>query len=188
MSGNGMGRSAYTLFDTEFGQCGIVWKQSARDNTVVVVGFQLPEVTPRQAERRIMGKWGANRAEGVPPAIQDVIRRVRLHFKGRAQDFRDVVLDLDGLTPFARQIYETAREVLPGQTATYGRLAAMAGYGGAARAVGLAMSRNPIPLIIPCHRVLAAGKRPGGFSASGGLNTKARMLAIEGVTLDYSAR
>lgn len=183
MSRNEVIQSVYTVFDTEVGRCGIVWRKSASKNATVVIGFQLPEATPRQVETRIMEKWKATRADSVPRRIGDIINRVKLHFKGRVQDFRDVELELDGVSSFDRRSYQVAREVVAGQTTRYGEIADRAGRTGAARAVGLAMARNPVPLIIPCHRVLAAGKKPGGFSANGGINTKARMLEIEGVTL-----
>jgi len=113
-----------------------------------------------------------------------VIERVRHHLAGRLRDFSAVLLDLDGLPTFTRRVYEAARAVPAGQTVTYGELAARCGSPGGARAVGQAMARNPVALIIPCHRVLAAGGRLGGFSGPGGLDLKVRMLALEGVSLD----
>ena len=102
------------------------------------------------------------------------------HFRGDVQDFRDVALDLDGAAPFARQVYEAARRIPAGQTRTYGEVAQAVGRPAAARAVGQALGKNPVALIIPCHRILAAGGKPGGFSTHGGLATKAWMLAVEG--------
>src|SRR6266852_150608 len=89
---------------------------------------------------------------------------------------------VEGADRFARQVYEAAREIQAGETRTYGELAKALGQPAAARDVGQALARNPIALIIPCHRVVAAGGKPGGFSAHGGRATKARMLAIEGAT------
>jgi methylated-DNA-[protein]-cysteine S-methyltransferase len=131
---------------------------------------------------RIARNSGGRMSSAPPPRIVEVIEKVRKHLQGGLQDFRDITIDLDGAGPFARQVYEAARRIPAGQTRTYGELAKALDRPAAARAVGQALARNPIGLIIPCHRVLAAGGKPGGFSAHGGRATKARMLAIEGVT------
>ena len=179
---------AYTLFDTELGGCGIAWKESVRSNeALLVIGFQLPEATVQLTEARIAERWTASRTDNIPPQISEIIKRVQLHFKGKAQDFRDIELDLDGTGQFAQQVYHAARAIPSGRTMTYGQLAEVAGCAGTARAVGQVMSKNPIPLIIPCHRVLASGSKPGGFSAHGGLATKTKMLEIEGVTFGRPA-
>lgn len=183
-----MSPTAYTLFDTELGKCGIAWKEPGRSNEdPLVIGFQLPEATAQLTEARIAGRWKANRTGAIPARISEIIKRVKLHFKGEAQDFRDIELDLDGTGRFAKQVYDAARAIPSGRTMTYGQLAEAAGCSGAARAVGQAMSKNPIPLIIPCHRVLASGSKPGGFSAHGGLATKTKMLEIEGATFGRPA-
>ncbi len=106
---------------------------------------------------------------------------------GERIDFSGIALDLAGVGPFHRSIYEALCRVGWGETTTYGALARQAGDVGASRAVGQAMGRNPIPIIIPCHRVLASGGKPGGFSAFGGAVTKQRLLALEGVHLDGGA-
>lgn len=175
--------ASYIVFDTALGECGIVWRTSGQGDTVVVTGFQLPEATTRLVETRIKRKWAADKARGIPSYIREIIKRVRWHFNGKAQDFRDIKLALNGMSMFERKIYDATRNILSGQTTTYGKVAELAGNVSAARAVGLAMSRNPVPLIIPCHRVLAANSKPGGFSAYGGLDTKMKMLEIEGATL-----
>jgi methylated-DNA-[protein]-cysteine S-methyltransferase len=144
--------------------------------------LQLPEATAERTEARIARNPGARKASAPPPHISEVIEKLCKHLEGDIQDLRDIPVDLDGAGPFARQVYEAARRIPPGQTTTYGELAKAVGRPGAARAVGHALARNPIALIIPCHRVLAAGSKPGGFSAHGGLATKARMLAIEGLS------
>jgi methylated-DNA-[protein]-cysteine S-methyltransferase len=144
--------------------------------------LQLPEATTEKTAARVVRSTGASKASKPPPPIAEVIERLCKHLKGDIQDFRDIPIDLEGAAPFARQVYEAARRIPPGQTTTYGELAKAVGHRGAARAVGHALARNPIALIIPCHRVLAAGSKPGGFSAHGGLATKARMLAIEGLS------
>jgi len=174
---------AYCLFETPLGSCGIAWSQSVSSRTSPAVTLlQLPEATREMTESRIARNAGARKSSAPPPQIVKVIERVRKHLHGNLQEFRDITLDLDGADPFARLVYQAARQIPTGQTRTYGELAKAVDRPAAARAVGQALARNPIGLIIPCHRVLAAGGKPGGFSAHGGRSTKARMLAVEGVT------
>jgi O-6-methylguanine DNA methyltransferase len=153
-----------------------------------VTCFQLPEATTKLTESRIARSSGAGQATAPPPPIAAIIERVSKHLQGDIQDFRDIALDLEGTASFARRVYEAARQIPTGQTRTYGELAKAIGRPTAARAVGQALGKNPIALLIPCHRVLAAGGKPGGFSAHGGRATKARMLAIEGTTISLLPR
>jgi len=118
-----------------------------------------------------------------PPFVREAIDLITRHLAGEPQDLRGIPLDYEQVPAFHRQVYEAAREVPSGRIVTYGELARRAGSPGAARAVGQAMARNRFPVVVPCHRVLAAGERPGGFTAFGGLRTKARLLALEGVEL-----
>jgi methylated-DNA-[protein]-cysteine S-methyltransferase len=99
--------------------------------------------------------------------------------QGESIDLRDVVIDYEGIAPFHQRVYEISRQILAGQTRTYGEIAAELGEPGASRAVGQALGANPFAVIVPCHRVLAAGGRSGGFSAGGGVSTKLRILLIE---------
>jgi len=126
--------------------------------------------------QRFPGAWQA-----VPPpemaCVQDALAGL-LH--SLPSDLSFVRLDMDALPPFHRRVYEAARAIPWGATMTYGALAKVAGAAGAARAVGQALARNPFALIVPCHRVVAAGRRIGGFSAHGGITMKLRLLAIEG--------
>lgn len=117
----------------------------------------------------------------------DLVARIRAYFRGEPVSFDDIPLDETGLGPRECAIYRQLRSVPRGQTVTYGMLAARAGMPGEARMVGAAMGRNPWPLIVPCHRVLAADGRPGGFSAPGGVSTKLRMLRLEGASLPEEA-
>jgi len=179
-----MKQVAYCLFETPLGSCGIAWREDGNSRTSpAVTFFQLPEATAKRTESRIAQSTGARTSSVPPPPIAEVIEKVCKHLQGEAQDFRGITLDLDGAGPFARQVYEAARNIPMGQTRTYGEIAKALDRPNAARAVGQALGKNPIALIIPCHRVLAAGGQPGGFSAHGGLATKERMLAIEGVML-----
>jgi methylated-DNA-[protein]-cysteine S-methyltransferase len=176
-----MNHVGYCLFETLMGSCGIAWSgRETSSSPVAVTLLQLPEATAKLTESRIARRSGVREATDPPRRIAEIIGAIRAHFQGDAQDFRDVAVDLDGVSPFARGVYEAARQIPLGRTSTYGELARALDRPNAARAVGQALGRNPIALIIPCHRVLAAGGRPGGFSAYGGRMTKEWMLAIEG--------
>jgi O-6-methylguanine DNA methyltransferase len=179
-----MKQAAYCLFETPLGPCGIAWKEQEISRIPpVVTFFQLPEATRALTATRIAGSSGGRKTRVPPPRIAGIIKKVQKHLHGDVQDFLEIVVDLDGAGPFARQVYETVRNIPAGRTMTYGELAADMNRTTASRAVGQALGRNPIPLIIPCHRVLAAGGKAGGFSAPGGVETKARMLAIEGAMI-----
>jgi O-6-methylguanine DNA methyltransferase len=178
-----MQNAAYCVFETSLGACGIAWRVAA-DSQAIVTAVQLPEATPQATESRIARKSGANQA-GIPPQqIAGVIEKIRKHLEGEVQDLRDVAVDLDNATPFSRQVYEATRQIPPGQTRTYGEIAKEAGQPGAAQEVGQAMAKNPVPIIVPCHRVSAAGGKLGGFSAPGGPATKAKLLALEGASVN----
>jgi methylated-DNA-[protein]-cysteine S-methyltransferase len=165
-------RSA-TLFETPIGRCGIAWGPRG------IVGIQLPE--PTGAERARLLRRFPDATEGVPPApVAEAIARLVAHLGGGSPDLDSIGLDMTGVPEFDRRVYEIARAILRGATMTYGEVAARLGDPAAARAVGQSLGRNPFPIIIPCHRVLAAAGRPGGFSAHGGVATKLRLLAIEG--------
>jgi methylated-DNA-[protein]-cysteine S-methyltransferase len=153
-----------------------------------VTFFQLPEATRDLTDRMIAGRSGGRKAPVPPPHIAGIIERVQRHLRGEVQDFRDIAVDLDPSGPFARQVYETVRRIPPGRTRSYGELAAEMNRPASARAVGQALGRNSIPLLIPCHRVLARGGKPGGFSAHGGVETKAKLLEIEGAAIGAPQR
>ncbi len=180
-----MTQAAYCLFETPLGWCGIAWSGNpSTGNPFAVTAFQLPEATAELAESRIALNSGAVKSSEIPGQVIDINERVCKYLQGILQDFRDVPVDLDGVGHFVRRVCEAAREIPVGQTVTYADLAKSLGQPTAARAVGQALGRNPIPLIIPCHRVLAAGGKPGGFSAYGGRVTKAKLLAIEGARVN----
>jgi methylated-DNA-[protein]-cysteine S-methyltransferase len=179
-----MKQAAYCIFETPLGVCGIAWAE--REGHPAVTQFQLPEATAEIVKSRLARNHGAREAAAPPANIAQIIERVCQHLRGEIQDFRGVTVDLDATPPFARQVYEVAREILAGQTRTYGDLAKTLGQPHAAQAVGQALGSNPIPLIIPCHRVLAAAGKLGGFSAPGGRATKERLLEIEGACVNRS--
>ena len=165
----------YCVFDTAIGACGIGWRLDAPST---VAAFQLPSSTPTSTEARMRSWFGGEKAEA-PAEIEVVIDRVRRHLNGDLDDFLNVPLRYDGIGDFERRVYEYSRGILPGKTSTYGDIAKALGLLGVVCAVGLVLGRNPIALIVPCHRVLAAGDQPGGFSAPGGRSTKAKLLNIE---------
>jgi len=182
-----MKNAAYCLFETALGTCGIAWCATGdSDSRPVVAAIQLPEATRQATESRMMRKCGSNHLAVPPQQIAGVIERIRKHLEGEVQDFRDVAVDLEGATSFFRQVYEITREIPAGQMRTYGEIAKAAGQPGAAQEVGQAMAKNPVPIIVPCHRVSAAGGKLGGFSAPGGPATKAKLLALEGATVNLS--
>jgi methylated-DNA-[protein]-cysteine S-methyltransferase len=166
----------YYVFETTMGFCGIAWGDAG------VSRFQLPAKTAEAAER-LMRRRAFGAEPGAPPeSIAAVIEAAKRYFAGEEMDFSQVQVDLAGQDAFFAQIYGALRQVGWGRTTTYGALAKEVGASReAARDVGEAMAKNPAPLIIPCHRVLAAGGKLGGFSAPGGSTTKARMLELEGV-------
>ncbi len=161
----------YACFDTAWG----VFVLAASDDGVC--GAILPAASRRRAERLARKRW--HDADPQARLMPDLQHRIRRYYEGRPTDF-DVALDLSALTPFRRSVLNRCATVPYGRTVTYGHLAECVGKPNASRAVGGAMAANPIPLIIPCHRVLPAGGKLGGFSADGGVDVKRRMLCLEG--------
>jgi methylated-DNA-[protein]-cysteine S-methyltransferase len=167
----------HCLFDTDLGACGVAWSERG------LTRFQLPEADKRATERRLTLRTPNSRATAPPAQIEKAIVDVQRYMAGERVDFSAIALDLTGVAPFYVEIYAAARRVGWGETATYGELARQAGAPGAARAVGQAMARNPVAVIIPCHRILASGNKVGGFSAFGGTVSKQRLLGLEGVRI-----
>jgi methylated-DNA-[protein]-cysteine S-methyltransferase len=164
----------FALFETAIGICGIVW--TARG----ICGVQLPEKDAAATRARVHRRH-PTAIEAVPSAeprraIDGIIALV----SGEKRDLTDIAIDDERQAEFNKRVYAIARGIPPGQTMTYGEIAGRLGDKTLARAVGQAMGENPTPLIMPCHRVLAAGGKTGGFSASGGVVTKLRLLTIEG--------
>ncbi|MEZ2221354.1 methylated-DNA--[protein]-cysteine S-methyltransferase [Rhizobium sp. RCC_161_2] len=168
----------YLIFETAGGFCGIAW------NDIGVTRFQLPTKEAGSTERLLLRRIPDARPGTPPLEVTDAVAAVKRYFAGEEIDFSRIKLDLGELDSFFERIYAAARQIGWGHTTTYGALAKQLGAGPeAARDVGQAMARNPVALIIPCHRVLAAGGKIGGFSAPGGSTAKARMLELEGVQL-----
>lgn len=165
----------FCLFDTAIGRCGIAWGAAG------IVGAAPPGPNDEQVRGRFRERFPGVIESPPPAALEPVIASVVALMAGEKADLSDAPLDLSATPPFHQRVYAVARKIPPGQTMTYGEIAAALGEPReAARAVGEAMARNPIPILMPCHRVLGANGKPGGFSAPGGVETKLRMLAIEG--------
>jgi methylated-DNA-[protein]-cysteine S-methyltransferase len=174
MSGSAR-RAWFAVFDTAIGPCGIAWSRKG------IVRFLLPEPSAALTEARMRAVCPG--VEKTPPRgwVAELIGRVKRHLEGAHDDFADVPLDLRAQPPFHAAVYEALRKVHAGTTTTYGALGRkISGSTGAARAVGTAMAKNPFALLVPCHRVVGSDGKLHGFSAPGGLATKARLLAIEG--------
>lgn len=170
----------YTLFETAVGACAIAWSERG------VRTILLPDTTPAATERAMHHRFPDAERGAPPPAIAEATEAIRAHLAGEPAALDAIALDDAALEEFARAVYAEARRIPSGETRTYGELATALGKPGAARAVGQALGRNPFPIVVPCHRVLAQGGRSGGFTAPGGLDTKARLLAIEGADVPWT--
>jgi methylated-DNA-[protein]-cysteine S-methyltransferase len=166
--------TAFALFETAIGTCGIAWTEQGISNVL------LPGRSADQTRHKLAGKYGADAEAEPPPDVASAVAAIVRLLDGEPEGLDEVPLDLTGVPEFNRQVYEVARTIRPGATLCYGDIAARLGQPGAARAVGRAMGDNPCPIVIPCHRVLAADGSLHGFSGYGGIATKRRMLQIEG--------
>jgi methylated-DNA-[protein]-cysteine S-methyltransferase len=170
--------AGWAIFSTPLGICGVSW------DTHGITSFLLPEVSGKSIESHLKNMTGSKRASAVMPSlIKELIRKVKAHLKGTAQDFSQVPLHFVEASDFMLSVYRAAQKIRSGNVVTYGQIAACIGNPKAARAVGSALGKNPIPLIVPCHRVVASSGNLGGYSAPGGVKTKAALLEIEGIRL-----
>lgn len=163
----------YTLFDSPVGPIGLVWTKQG------LKALLLPEKTRRATELEIQKRYPSAGPKTSSSQIQRIIRQIQGLLAGKPETFSRVTLDLSSVSVFYRSVYEAARAIPPGQTQSYGQIAQALGKKGAARAVGQALGRNPIAIIIPCHRVLGQNGAIGGFSAPGGTKTKVQLLELE---------
>lgn len=167
----------FALFDTPIGGCGIAWGAAG------ITGVQLPEADERRTRVRLQKRF-PSAIETTPPAeVQQAIDEILRLLNGESVAFEHLRLDLAHVPDFNRRVYGIARAIPVGETLSYGEIAQRLGDPGCAQAVGQALGRNPFPIIIPCHRVLGAGGKAGGFSATGGVRTKLRLLTIEGARI-----
>ncbi len=171
-----MAELGFALFETPIGVCGLVWGERG------VVGVQLPEAKAAATRARVLERFPGAREAAPPPAVKKARDAMLSLLSGKPKDLSRVLLDMQRVPAFHQKVYAFARSIAPGKTLSYGEIAAELGSPGAARAVGQAMRRNPFPIVVPCHRVLAAGGKVGGFTANGGTSTKLKMLAIEGAS------
>jgi methylated-DNA-[protein]-cysteine S-methyltransferase len=168
-----MNERGFALFDTAIGACGVAWGPRG------VIGVQLPERDEAATRNRLARRFPEAREAATPPEVQQIADNIAALLRGEARDLSGVALDMDGVPDFWRRVYEVAQKIPAGATLTYGEVAARLGEAGAVRDVGQALGKNPFPIIVPCHRVVAASGKAGGFSARGGVATKLRLLMIE---------
>ena len=179
MNADAQMQTHHHLFDTAIGVCGVAW------NARGLAGVQLPEKDRAVTGRRLAAKCHSAGAAEPPPWVRTLVADIEKYLAGEKIDFSSITVDLEGLDDFRRKLYAALRSIGFGRTTTYGELAKQLGSTDweGARDVGDAMGKNPMPIVIPCHRVLAAGGKLGGFSAYGGATTKQKLLALEGVQL-----
>jgi methylated-DNA-[protein]-cysteine S-methyltransferase len=170
---NNLVESFYALFDTAIGRCALVWRGG------LVVGAALPEASDERARAALARRFPGTVEAEPPPLAAMAIARIASLLAGDRTDLGDIKVDPEG-SAFERNVWQAARRIPCGEVRSYGDIARDIGAPGAAQAVGLALGRNPVPIVVPCHRVLAADGRSGGFSAPGGVATKFRILEIEG--------
>ncbi len=167
--------TGFAIFDTAIGWCGIAWGPRG------IAGVQLPEGSAPATRARLLRRFPGAREAPPPPEARRAIDGIATLLRGEPSALDDVALDMEGVPEFNRRVYEVARTIPWGATLSYGEIAKRLGDPGAARDVGQALGRNPFAIVVPCHRVLAAGGKWGGFSARGGVATKRRLLSIEAV-------
>jgi len=156
----------FAIFDTAIGRCAIAWGDGG------VIAVKLPERSDAAMRARMARQHPEARETAPPQEIEAVIADIRRLLDGHKQDLSRIDLDMSAVADFEQRVYVETRSIPPGETLTYGV--------GLSRAVGQALGRNPFAIVVPCHRVLAAGGKSGGFSAVGGVETKRRLLEIEG--------
>jgi methylated-DNA-[protein]-cysteine S-methyltransferase len=165
---------SFAIFETAIGPCGVAWTERG------VYAVQLPETSATATRARLQKRYPGAQESEPPAAIGQAIEGIVALLHGKKRDLRDVVIDDGDTAEFNRRVYAVARAIPPGETLTYGEVADRLGDKSLARAVGQALGENPCPIVMPCHRVLAADGKTGGFSAPGGIVTKLKLLTIEG--------
>ena len=161
------------LFDTELGAVGLAWGERG------IVAVRIPAATPEATRASLLARHPDAVEAEPPPPIRSVIDGIVALARGERVDLSAAPLDRDGLADFQARVTDVTLAIPPGETLTYGEVARRIGEPGAAQAVGRALGANPWPIVVPCHRVLAASGKTGGFSAPGGVDTKLKLLSIE---------
>ena len=161
------------VFDTDIGRCGVAWGDHG------LLGVQLPETSDARTISRLALKVPGTSEGMMPDHVRQACEAMTELLRGEIKDLSFIAIDMEQVSAFNRSVYNIARTIAPGETLTYGDIAVRLGDKLLSRAVGKALGENPFPIVVPCHRVLAANGKTGGFSASGGVTTKFRMLAIE---------
>jgi methylated-DNA-[protein]-cysteine S-methyltransferase len=169
-----MAGHAYSIFDTSVGRCGIAWGRAG------IVAVRLPEAREIETRRRLLLQFAEAREAKPPEDVEQAIEGIVALLRGEACDLTDAPLDMAGLPPFHRRVYETVRLIPHGQTRTHAELAARLGTSGAVHAVGQAINRNPFAILVPCHRTLVTPGHTSGFAGNAGIVTRSRLLGIEG--------
>jgi len=169
-----MNATGFALFPTAIGHCAIAWSQSD------IVGSQLPGSDEAATRRRMQRRFPDAHESSPPPNAERAIDAITALLAGAHDDLASITLDTHDLADFDRRVYAAARAIPPGETVTYGEIAKRIGEPHAAQAVGQALGRNPFAPIVPCHRIVSADGTMHGFSATGGVTTKFRMLTNEG--------
>lgn len=163
----------YALFETALGKCGIAWGPRG------ITAVQLPEARDSGTRERLALRAPKGSEAPLPDDVRHATEQIAALLRGEKAELDALRLDMEGLPAFHKRVYEAARKIPAGETLSYGALAERMGSPGSARPVGQALGKNPFAIVVPCHRVLAASGRVGGFSANGGVTTKLRILAAE---------
>jgi methylated-DNA-[protein]-cysteine S-methyltransferase len=169
-----MAGQGYTIFDTTVGRCGIAWGRFG------VVGVHLPEAREIETRRRMLRQYPEARELRPPPDVEAAIYGISALLRGQPADFSDAALDMHGIPPFNRRVYEFTRDIPRGETRTFAEIAKRLGASGATHAVGKAIGRNPFTILVPCHRALPVAGETDGCCGNGGVITKRRLLSLEG--------
>ncbi len=166
--------SSYAIFDTAIGWAGIAWGDNG------LIGAHLPDSDSAIARASLLRRFSDVAEDEPPPEVASVIDQIRALLRGEKPMLLEARLDLSRVPEFNAKVYAITRQIPPGETMTYGAIALKVGDRHLAQQIGGVLGRNPWPIIVPCHRVTAAGGKLGGFTARGGVATKLKLLAIEG--------
>ena len=167
------------VFDTVLGPCGLAWRAAGDGGELINVLLPAGDAAATTSLLRHLSAGAEVVPEPWPAFVQQAVAAMQALLRGEAVSLNEVPIAWSRVGDFERRVYEATQRLGPGETSSYGEMARALGDPSAARAVGTALGRNPWPLVVPCHRVLAAGGKLGGFSAPGGVATKERLLAIE---------